>query len=159
MVTELRLFVKQGKHCRPHSFIFFFFNKMWTSIFDQHINSYIMCAWIIEVWVYLLASYPDYHRRSRVAPACCSTWPRTHRSWWGWRLRSPRPASPHRRPACASCSVCERRNGIQKCMLPWGGLFGMLITRETNDVYLGTLICLCQLIKGPMKCCYLDAFI
>lgn len=51
--------------------------------------------------------YPGSHRRSTAAPACCNTWPRTHKSWWGWRPPSPRPASPHRRPACASCSVCK----------------------------------------------------
>lgn len=54
--------------------------------------------------------YPGGHRSSRGAPACCSTWPRTHKSWWGWRPPSPRPASLRRHTACASCSVCRRRN-------------------------------------------------
>ncbi len=83
-----------------------------------------MCVQIIDVRVFL--SYPGGHRKSRVAPACCSTWPRTHRSWWEWRRPSPRPASPRRRPACASCSVCRRRNETKR-------RFGKFITLKTND--------------------------
>lgn len=92
---------------------------------------------IFDHYVWAQVLYPGGRRKSRVALACCSTWPRTHRSWWAWRLLSLRPASPHRRPSCASCSVCRRRNKIRR---------GTLIS-QTNDWCLCTLICLCQLIK------------
>lgn len=100
------------------------------------------------VWVCVSVSYPGGHRKSRVAPTCCSTWPRTHKSWWVWRLRSPRPASPHRRPAYASCSACRRTNESQNGLLTGWILFGslgiMFITRQTTDQHL------CTLIQWPM---------
>lgn len=79
----------------------------WVSLIKSNTLGVTFCVFS-SMWVPL--SYPGGHRKSRVAPACCSTWPRTRRSWWGWRPPSPRPASPHRRPACASCSVCRGRN-------------------------------------------------
>ncbi len=111
-----------------------FLNNPWLSIFDQepHIKCYINSR-VNDVWVHL--SYPGGRRRSRVEPACCSTWPRTRRSWWGWRPPSPRPASPHRRPACASCSVCRRRNINQGGMLPWGGVLEEFITLLKIIIY------------------------
>ena len=93
----------------------YIYQMYFSLIFDEHLNlaCYHVCWHQSCVSVCVSVSYPGCRRRSRAAPACCSTWPRTHRSWSGSRPPSPRPASLRRRPAWASCSVC-RRNESQR---------------------------------------------